>query len=77
MHLPGANQPLHADFTRVGHDLHLELPNGETVVVVGFFSGGPGNLPTLWLEGGGRILGETAARLAGPETPARLAQDDG
>ncbi len=77
VHLPGANQPLHADFTRVGHDLHLELPNGETVVVVGFFSGGPGNLPTLWLEGGGRILGETAARLAGPETPARLAQDDG
>ncbi|MFC6857601.1 FecR domain-containing protein [Marivibrio halodurans] len=75
--LPGGNEALQGDFAREGFDLHIELPGGDTIVVVDFFAGGPDALATLMTEGGARILGETAAKLAGPETAGQIAQSDG
>lgn len=75
--LPQGNEALKGDFARDGFDLHIELPSGDTIVVVDFYAGGPDALPTLTTETGARLLGETAAKLAGPETAGQVAQSGG
>jgi len=75
--LPQGNEALKGDFARDGFDLHIELPSGDTIVVVDFYAGGPDALPTLTTETGARLLGETAAKLAGPETGGQVAQSGG
>ena len=75
--LPQGNEALKGDFARDGFDLHIDLPSGDTIVVVDFYAGGPDALPTLTTETGARLLGETAAKLAGPETAGQVAQSGG
>ncbi|MEQ8602544.1 MAG: FecR domain-containing protein [Marivibrio sp.] len=53
------------------------MPSGDTIVVVDFYAGGPDALPTLTTETGARLLGDTAAKLAGPETAGQVAQSGG
>ncbi len=69
--VPGAEFLVHAEYQRLGHDLVLRDAAHE-VVVRGFFD--TDIPPTLLSDGGARISGALAARLAGPEAPGQYAQ---
>lgn len=70
--VPGGHMLLVADFVRQGPDLVLVGPNGETVLVRGYFAAP--EPPALATEGGARISPDLAAKLAGPIAPGELAQ---
>ena len=72
--VPGGHMLLVADFVRQGPDLVLVGPNGETVLVRGYFAAP--EPPALATEGGARISPDLAAKLAGPIAPGELAQAD-
>ena len=63
---------LEADFSRVGNDLLVTLPEGSRVFIAEYFV--VENPPTLATEGGAIIRPELAARLAGPLAPGQYAQ---
>ena len=70
--LPGGFPIADADFGRVGPNLVLTALDGEQVVVVDFFSAG--QPPKLTLSEGAEFSGALAAKLAGPQAPAQVAQ---
>ncbi len=63
---------LEADFSRVGNDLLVTLPEGSRVFIAEYFV--VENPPTLATGGGAIIRPELAARLAGPLAPGQYAQ---
>ncbi|HEY9163988.1 MAG TPA: FecR domain-containing protein, partial [Magnetovibrio sp.] len=69
--LPDGFDPTGAAYTREGPDLMLTDSDGTQIVVADFFM--QGTPPTLMGEGGVRIDGALAARLAGPATPGMVA----
>lgn len=69
--LPSGFNPADATFTRVGGDMVLAGPDGNTVTIEGFFTAE--TPPALMGDGGTRLPAHTAARLAGPETPGMVA----
>ena len=73
--IPGGTFLLHAEFGRQADDLVLSGVDGQPDVVVrGFFDAA--TLPALETEGGARIDGALAARLAGSPSPAQYAAAD-
>ena len=72
--LPGGFPIAEADFGRSGPDLVLTAPDGDQVVVRGFFDAAPP--PKLTLPEGAEFSGSLAAKLAGPQAPAQYAQAD-
>ncbi len=70
--VPGGHMLLVADFVRQGPDLVLVGPDGETVLVRGYFAAP--EPPVLATEGGAQITPDLAQKLAGPIAPGELAQ---
>jgi len=70
--LPSGFPIAEADFGRSGPDLVLTSPDGEQVVVRGFFAAE--TPPKLTLPEGAEFSGSLAAKLAGPQAPAQVAQ---
>ncbi|MDW3206529.1 MAG: FecR domain-containing protein [Alphaproteobacteria bacterium] len=66
--VPGGDDLLLSEYSRLGPDLQITLPSGDSVVVVDYFSGG-GVPPSLQTEGGAVINGDLVAQLAGPMVP--------
>ncbi len=66
--VPGGDDLLLSEYSRLGPDLQITLPTGDTVVVVDYFSGG-GVPPTLQTEGGAVVHGDLVSQLAGPMVP--------
>lgn len=72
--IPGGDDILLSDFARLGPDLQITLPSGESVVVVDYFSAGA-DAPALVTEGGASIGPSLIEKLAGPMVPdTQLAQ---
>jgi len=73
--LPAGSDLGGADFLRHGSDLEIVLPNGQHVVVPGFFDG---SVPHSLATADGQMLpADLVARLAGPLAPGQFAQADG
>ena len=64
-----------ADFARQGADLLLTGPDGQQVLVQGYFA--LDNPPALTTAGGAVLAPELVARLAGPRAPGQYAQATG
>lgn len=63
--LPGGVMAARAHFSRFGNDLHMDLPDGRSVILTGWFAAGAdGGFPTLITGDGIRIPGVVASRLA-------------
>ena len=63
---------LHGSYSRLGHDLVIEAPDGSRTLVTGFFTGGrPADLSG---PGGEVLSGSVVARLAGAAGPVQVAQ---
>ncbi len=70
--VPGGAFLLTADYGRSGPDLVLTGDAGAQVVIRGFFA--TETPPNLMTEGGARITGALAEKLAGPLAPGQVAQ---
>ena len=71
--IPGGAWFLRGDFERSGPDLIITGPDGESVLIRGYFNNP--NPPDLVAPGGAvRLQGQTAEILAGPITPGQMAQ---
>lgn len=71
--IPGGDDLLLAEFTRLGPDLQITMPDGESVVVVDYFSAEIA--PSLGTEAGAVVNGDLVSQLAGPMVPdAQVAQ---
>ena len=70
--VPGGHMLLVADFQRQGPDLVLVGPDGEVILIRGYFA--QDHPPVLLTEGGARVTPELAASLAGPVAPGQYAQ---
>ena len=69
--VPGGAFLLLADFVRQGGDLLLVGPNGNQILIEGYFDlAAP---PALVTEGGAMIAADLAARIAGPLAPGQYA----
>jgi len=71
--VPDTGHLLHADFSRVGHDLVISAPDGTTYLVQEYFSARP--YPNITDGDAVSLRGELVARLAGPLAPGQVAQD--
>jgi len=65
--VPGGDFLLSADFVRLGPDLLLVGADGTRILIQGYFTSE--HPPDLQTEGGARIGGDLAGKLAGPEAP--------
>lgn len=65
--IPGGDDLLLAEYTRLGPDLQVTMPDGESFVVIDYFSGGLP--PSLATEGGAVVNGDLVSQLAGPMVP--------
>lgn len=66
--VPGGDDLLLAEFARLGPDLQITLPDGETIVVVDYFNQSTPP-PGLATEGGAVLNGDLVSQLAGPMVP--------
>ncbi|MGE4220845.1 MAG: FecR domain-containing protein, partial [Alphaproteobacteria bacterium] len=73
--VPLGDMILHADYARIGPDLRLTGPDGQVVVIKGFFAGS--QPPALETAGGAQIPADLAAKLAGPDMLGKLAGGNG
>lgn len=72
LRLPEDGALLKASFVRVGGDLVLEMPNGTSILIQGYFDvAAP---PALMTEGGALLAPDLVAALAGPLAPGQYAQ---
>lgn len=62
---------LNGDYARVGSDLVISGADGDSVVLLGYFS--HDILPTLTSPDGAMLLGKTVSLLAGPQSPGQYA----
>jgi hypothetical protein len=69
--IPDGDALLHGEYSRAGPDLVITGEDGSRIVVTEFFSAGS---PDLISEGGARIQGDLAGKLAGPMAPGQFAQ---
>src|SRR5688572_7722751 len=65
--VPGGDFLLQADFVRAGPDLLLIGADGTRILIQGYFTSE--HPPDLLTEGGARISGALAEKLAGPAAP--------
>ncbi|MFP6740804.1 MAG: FecR domain-containing protein [Alphaproteobacteria bacterium] len=73
--VPHGTLLLVADFARQGADLLLTGPDGQQVLIEGYFASE--NPPSLTTSGGAVLAPEMVARLAGPLAPGQYAQASG
>jgi Ca2+-binding RTX toxin-like protein len=66
--VPGGDDLMLAEFARLGPDLQVTLPDGETVVVVDYFNQSTPP-PGLATESGAVLNGDLVGQLAGPMVP--------
>lgn len=72
LQLPEDGALLRASFVRVGGDLVLEMPNGTSVLVQGYFD--LAEPPALMTAGGALMPADLVSSLAGPLAPGQYAQ---
>ena len=70
--IPHGTMLLTADFARQGSDLLLTSPDGDQVLISGYFE--LADPPALATAGGAELAPELMARLAGPLAPGQYAQ---
>ena len=73
--VPSAHALLTGDYSRAQNSLVIELPDGTSYFISGYFS--HGTPPALIAPNGVRISGEIVSQLAGPEMPGQYAQAAG
>ncbi|MGB7205687.1 MAG: putative Ig domain-containing protein, partial [Anderseniella sp.] len=73
--VPSAYALLNGDYSRAQDSLVIELPDGTSFFISGFFS--QSTLPNLIAPNGLQISGDIAAQLAGPAMPGQYAQASG
>ncbi|GAA0592431.1 hypothetical protein GCM10009099_32440 [Caenispirillum bisanense] len=66
---------LHGQYARLGPDLLITGPDGDSVLITGYFTHAV--FPDIAGPAGVRLDGSLAARLAGPQAPGQVAQATG
>ncbi|NMM43529.1 hypothetical protein HH303_03505 [Rhodospirillaceae bacterium KN72] len=67
--VPGGDDLLLGDYARLGPDLQITLPTGDSVVVVDYFADPTSAPPALQTEAGAVMNGDLVSQLAGPMVP--------
>ena len=67
--VPGGDDLLLGDYARLGPDLQITLPTGDSVVVVDYFADPTAAPPALQTEAGAVMNGDLVSQLAGPMVP--------